>query len=147
MRFQPTILATRNIRTMLGIFSLTLLLTGCQPSENPTIHAINQTGGQLQITGSGFIPKNPIRVGVLNAPGLTAPWSQLAGVADGGGNINVTVSYSYAPFGKLPGCKTGDNTTATLNVTGTDSTTHNFGATTVGVPDCEWSTPQVSNHQ
>jgi hypothetical protein len=135
----------------LALTSLTLLvLAGCGKKENITIQATNspnQTGGALTITGSGFTPGNAVSVGVLNVPGA-ATWHQSAGKADTGGNINVTVAYSYAPTtNPLPGCKTDNSTAVTLNVTGTDDVTHAFGATNVGVPDCGWATPQVSNHQ
>jgi hypothetical protein len=142
-------LKARNTAFGLGLMSLTLVLTGCG-KENITITATNQpnqTGGALQIIGSGFTAGNPVSVGILNVPGATT-WHQLAGKADTGGKIKVTVSYSYAPSANpLPGCKVNNFTVVTLNVTATDNVSHAFGAAGVDVPDCGWATPQVSNHQ
>lgn len=137
----------------LGLFFLCLLLAGC-PKENPTIQAIpndlaNQSGGTLQITGSGFTPGNPIRVGVLNPPGATSPWGQAAGNADGSGNINITVSYSWDTSSTLPGCASGNSSGSltSLNVTAADSSTHAFGAAQAQVKNCGWANLQVSQHQ
>lgn len=136
------------IFSILAVSSLLVGLTAC-PNESPSITATdspNQTGGQLQITGSGFTAGNPVSVGILNVPGAST-WTQAAGNADGSGNINVTVAYSYGPGSTLPGCQVGNNTTTSLNVTATDSKTHTLATTTATVAECGWATPQVSQHQ
>jgi ABC-type molybdate transport system substrate-binding protein len=138
-----------NYLKLLPALLISLVLVGCT-NEKPTIkvtNQTNQTGGSLQITGSGFTAQNPISVSILNAPGLTAPWSEKAGKADGNSGINVTVTYSYAGSGKLPGCQTGNTAVTPINVTAADSKTNALAASQVDVINCEWAVPQVSSHQ
>lgn len=140
----------RRIRVFAILTGTSLALWGCNPSETISITAVNhpnQTGGNLEITGSGFTKGNPVEVGITNAPGQTSPWHQAAGTASNG-NIDVTVTYTYpGTANPLPGCQVGSTDMAKLNVTAADSTTHSFGATTVAVPNCGWATPQVTAHQ
>ena len=139
----------RSLMRLLPALLLLVVLAACT-NENPSIkvsNTQNQTGGTLVITGSGFIAGNPIAVSIQNAPGLTAPWSEKAGSADINHSINVTVSYSYAPFGKLPGCQTGNSLTTNITVTAADSITHKFAAAPLQVIECEWTVPQVTSHQ
>ena len=151
-RTSPDLLrfSTRSMASALGFIAVIVMTAGCT-KENPTITATNQpneTGGTLQISGSGFTGGFPVSVSVLNVPGTGKPWSEKAGNATTGGTINVTVSYTYVPdVPALPGCKTNNFTSDTLNVTAADDSTHAFGATRVAVQDCGWATPQVTNHQ
>jgi hypothetical protein len=141
-------------KRQIGIFAIltgtSLALGGCGPTENISITAVNhpnQTGGNLEITGSGFTANSPVEVGITNAPGLTAPWHQAAGKTTNG-NIDVTVTYTYPGTATpLPGCQVGSTDVVKLNVTAADSSSNKFGATTVAVPNCGWATPQVTNHQ
>lgn len=140
----------RRIRVFAILTMTSLALSGCNPKEVISISAVdhpNQTGGSLEISGSGFTPNNPVDVGITNAPGLNAPWHQAAGVAVGG-NIHVTISYTHpGTANPLPGCQVGSADVVKLTVTATDHATHEFGTTTVPVANCGWATPQVTNHQ
>jgi len=144
----------RRIRVFAMLTGASLVLGGCNPTEKITVTAINhpnQTGGTLEITGSGFNKPNPnpvpVEVGITNAPGLPTAWHQAAGTTSDG-NIHVTVSYSHpGTANPLPGCQVGSTDMVQLSVTAADSSTHNFGASAVGVSNCGWATPQVTNHQ
>jgi hypothetical protein len=125
---------------------LILVLVACENPSITIINQTNQTGGTLQVTGSGFTPGNPVSVSINNVPGV-GPWQENAGKADGIGHINVTITYSYAPGSQLPGCVTGSNSTVTLNADAIDSTSHVTAAAQVIVLNCGWATPQVTAHQ
>lgn len=137
---------------------LMLWLGGC-PSPHPTLQVTTQTtetGGTLQITGAGFIYGDPVTLKIESVPGI-GTWSSGAGKATepGGkapvGTINITVSYSHNQFSTLPGCTTGNNSQATLNVTVTatedDGSSYGTAPTQVQVANCGWGSAQVTAHQ
>lgn len=144
----------------LGPILLGLWFSGC-PNPHPTIQVTNQTsqtGGKLQITGSGFNLGDPVTIKIENVPGI-GTWSSSAGKTTDhagkipAGSIDVTVSYSYNPYSVLPGCASGNspNYYATLNITATasedDGSSYSAGPTPLQILNCGWISPHVSSHQ
>ena len=141
---------------------LALWLSGC-PSPHPTIQVLNQTnetGGTLQITGSGFNLGDPVTIKIENVPGI-GTWSSSAGktTSTGGGklaagSISVTISYSHNVYSTLPGCASSGNSPnyyATLNVTATasedDGSSYSAGPAQIQIVNCGWYPPHVSSTQ
>jgi hypothetical protein len=165
MRHSPC-LAVDSIRFHWGAYFgitplvLALWLSGC-PSPHPTLQATNQTtqtGGSLQITGTGFNLGDPVTLKIENVPGI-GTWSSSAGkTTDKGGtlpagSISVTVSYSLNPYSTLPGCRSGNSPDyyATLSITATasedDGSSYGTPPDQLQVVNCGWNNVYVSTHQ
>lgn len=144
----------------LGPFLLALWLSGC-PNPHPTLQVSNQTtetGGSLQIIGTGFNLGDPVTLKIENVPGI-GTWSSSAGktTATGGklpaGSISVTVSYSLSPYSTLPGCRTGNSPDyyATLSITATasedDGSSYGTPPAQLQVANCGWTAVHVSATQ